>query len=146
MTAGEKIIVRPDRALRFFGEGRMTGLAAGASGALQMVEGPAAIRQSLMTLLSTRPGARVMRPEYGCDLDALTFASAGPTLEMLAELVIRKAIERFAPRVARVKVHASADPEDAARLFVSVDYTIRRQQTRDRIALVVPALEMSEAG
>ncbi|MEM6479803.1 MAG: GPW/gp25 family protein [Pseudomonadota bacterium] len=145
MSGAETLVIRPDRALRFFARDGGQGLAAGASGTLQMVEGAEAIRQSLMTLLSTRPGERVMRPDYGCDLEALTFASGGPTMEMLAALLIRRAIERFEPRVGDIRVTASPDPEDPARLFIAVDYTIRRQQRRDRIGLVVPTLETNEA-
>ena len=44
------------------------------AGGVKMLEGDAAIRQSIVVLLSTMPGERVMRPEYGCPLHRLMFA------------------------------------------------------------------------
>ncbi len=40
---------------------------------IAMIEGAQAVRQSLMLLLSTRPGERVMRPDYGSNLHRLLF-------------------------------------------------------------------------
>ena len=43
-------------------------------GRIDMVQDDASIRQSLLLLLSTSPGERVMRPDYGCYLRRLVFA------------------------------------------------------------------------
>ena len=61
-----------------------TGLRAAPTGALATVEDDDAIRQALLLLLSTRPGERVMRPEYGCDLHKLIFAPNDDTTAGLA--------------------------------------------------------------
>jgi hypothetical protein len=115
------------RGLRFFaaGDGAPTGLAAGAGGGLRLVEGAEAIRQSLLTILSTRPGERVMRPDFGCDLDSLAFAPTGPTTNNLARILVRAAIERFEPRVTLEAVDAFADPADPAVLHLVVEYRAR---------------------
>ena len=49
-----------------------------------MVDGASAVRQSLMLLLSTQPGERIMRPEFGCDLYRLVFEPNDETTAGLA--------------------------------------------------------------
>ena len=48
--------------------GQQAGLQLSARGEIDVVEGADAIRQAIRLLLSTIPGERVMRPDYGCDL------------------------------------------------------------------------------
>jgi len=61
-----------NRALRYLGAGlagddptQGTGLGLGATGALAMVERDESVRQAIVMLLTTSPGERLMRPEYG---------------------------------------------------------------------------------
>ena len=115
------------RALRFFpvdsSAEAPAGLAIDARGGLRTVEGADAVRQSLMTLLSTRPGERVMRPDYGCPLDRLAFAPMVPTTYTLADLMVRRAIERFEPRAAIHRLIVGSDPLVPARLIISLEFS-----------------------
>ena len=49
-----------------------------------MIAGDAAIRQSIILLLTTTPGERVMRPDYGCPLHRLMFQPNDATTAGLA--------------------------------------------------------------
>ena len=49
------------------------GISVTPAGGVAMVSDEAAVRQSIIMLLSTRPGERVMRPDYGCPLHRLVF-------------------------------------------------------------------------
>ena len=60
------------------------GLVVGAEGRLERAAGAALIRQSLFLLLSTTPGERVMRPDYGCALLTLAFSHNDDTTAGLA--------------------------------------------------------------
>src|ERR1051325_242563 len=65
--------------------GRPCGPQLSVRGGIQMTSGLDAARQDICLLLRTRPGERVMRPEYGCDLQRLVFApnddtNAGPAI------------------------------------------------------------------
>ena len=86
-----------------------SGLRISGTGGLQMTEGNASVRQSILMLLGTRPGERVMRPEYGCDLQKLVFAPNDATTAGLAIYYIRKAVERWEKRVQIVKIDAGRD-------------------------------------
>ena len=44
------------------------GLRLSPSGGIAMVQEEASVRQAILLLLSTSPGERVMRPDYGCEL------------------------------------------------------------------------------
>src|SRR5262245_66442213 len=60
------------------------GLQSSPTGALATVEDEASVRQSILLLLSTAPGERVMRPDYGCDLRRLLFEPNDDTTAGLA--------------------------------------------------------------
>ena len=82
------------------------GLRIDAAGGIDTVVDDDAIRQSLMLLISTRPGERVMRPEYGCDLSRLVFSPIDDTTAGLAIHFVRQAVERWEPRVEVLRVDA----------------------------------------
>lgn len=109
-----------------------------------MVDGPAAVRQSIMLLLSTRPGERVMRPAYGCDLHRLVFEPNDATTAGLAIHYVREAITRWEPRVEILWLDAEPAAEDPGRLDITLDYRVRSVRVSDRIVFPVN-LTQSEA-
>lgn len=98
------------------------GMSVGHTGRVDMVGGTEAVRQSLLLLLSTLPGERVMRPDYGCELLTLAFAPNDDTTAGLAIHYVRKAVERFEPRAAVLSIDAVPNPEDPHRLDVLLEY------------------------
>ncbi|MBB1492345.1 MULTISPECIES: GPW/gp25 family protein [unclassified Paracoccus (in: a-proteobacteria)] len=103
------------------------GPALAADGAVAMVGGPALISQSLMILLGTVPGERVMRPDYGCPLDRLVFAPNDATTAGLAIHYVRQALRRWEPRVDILRLDAGPDPQGAPEaLRIWLEYRIRR--------------------
>lgn len=114
-----------------FGEERV-GLRLAPTGSVDMVEEHAAIRQAVLLLLTTLPGERVMRPEYGCDLHRLTFSPNDDTTAGLAIYYVRRALERWEPRIQLLQVDASRSPEETWRLDLTVEYRVRATQRGDR--------------
>src|SRR5258708_39167127 len=51
-----------------------SGMRLSAKHAISLVYHEASVRQAILILLTTRPGERVMRPQYGCMLHTLAFA------------------------------------------------------------------------
>ena len=129
-----------ERAFRFVGggfEGGGTGLATAATGALAMVEGDESIRQAIILLLSTRPGERLMRPEYGSYLHRLLFAPNDQTTAGLAIHYVRSALTRWEPRVDIVDLDAGGDPDEPERLTVSLRYRVRASLTVHHLDLPI---------
>jgi len=117
------------------------GLRVGPTGAPELADGVEAVRQAVLLLLSTTPGERVMRPDYGCDLHRLLFAPNDGTTAGLAIHYVRRALERWEPRIAVLRVDANQDPDQPGVLEVVVDYKVRAAQRRDQ---VVVALQLTE--
>jgi phage baseplate assembly protein W len=115
--------------------GEATGLQVSPRGAIQMVEDNQAVRQSLLLLLTTRPGERVMRPDYGCQLHRLAFSANDDTTAGLAIHYVRQAIETWEPRVEVLRLDAGANPARPEILEVNLEYLVRATQHIDQLAL-----------
>jgi len=113
--------------------GMQTGPMPSAAGGLQLVQGDAAIRQSIMLLLTTIPGERVMRPDYGCPLHRLIFWPNDATTAGLAIHYVRQAIRRFEPRVQITRLDAGAHRDDPTLLLITLEYRVRETGTADTI-------------
>lgn len=113
--------------------GLESGLRLAPTGGMEMARGAAAVRQALLLLLTTRPGERVMRPDYGCELQRLVFSPNDDTTAGLAIHYVRRAIARWEPRVEIVRVDAGRDPGDPGRLTIRLDYRLRSTRELDRL-------------
>lgn len=83
-----------------------SGPAPALTGGIALVTGDQAVRQSIMMLLSTIPGERVMRPDYGCPLHRIVLAPNDATTAGLAMHYVRQALLRFEPRIDVVHLDA----------------------------------------
>ena len=117
-----------------------TGLRVNPDGSLATVDDAASIRQSILMLLSTRPGERVMRPDYGSHLHRLLFAPNDATTAGLAIHYVRRALERWERRIDIMSLDAVAQPEDTGKLSITLEYRIRSAQQHDRLSLTVDLL------
>ena len=101
------------------------GLRFGANGGVEMVQYNDSIRQALLLLFSTRPGERVMRPDYGCDIHRLIFSPNDDTTAGLAIYYVQRAIDRWEPRIDVLRLDAGRDPEQPERLNILLQYRVR---------------------
>ena len=106
----------------------VAGLQVSPRGRVEMVEGDDAVRQAVLLLLSTIPGERVMRPDYGCDLYRLVFSPNDDTTAGLAIHYVRRALERWEPRVEIVRLDAGRNAERPELLEVLLEYRVRATQ------------------
>ena len=112
------------------------GLTISNRGTAEMVEGNAAVRQAILMLLATRPGERVMRPNYGCNLHRLVFSPNDDTTAGLAIHYVRQAIERWEPRVDIVTLDASRSDASPGLLELTLEYRVRATLQTERFAYV----------
>lgn len=129
------------RALAFrhpdFDAGGMPGPALSATGGLGMTKGDLSVRQAILMLVSTLPGERLLRPDYGCALASLAFAPNDETTAGLAIHYVREALERWEPRIEILNLDAGADPERASHLNVELGYRVRATQSRRQLTIPV---------
>jgi len=132
----------PVRTPRFAGiglgeTGTGGGLGTNATGGLAMAEGDEAVRQAIIMLLTTQPGERLMRPDYGSHLHRLAFAPNDQTTAGLAIHYVRSALSRWEPRVEIVDLDAAADPYEPERLVIYLQYRVRASLVTDTIELSI---------
>lgn len=90
------------------------------------------IEQSLTILLNTRPGERVMRPDYGCALDDLIFEPVDEGILTYIKDLISNAILYYEPRVNLLNINISSDPALLweGRVLIELDLTVRSTNGR----------------
>jgi Bacteriophage baseplate protein W len=118
------------------GSGLAFPLAVDPRGAVAMAREETGVEQAIALILSTAPGERPMRPEFGCGIHDCVFERVDAFTVGRMEHEIRVALERWEPRidVRAVGFDASAVPE--GRLVVEISYRIRA--TNDDRNLVYP--------
>lgn len=135
MTAGYRAwrFLHPD----FDAPDAQSGLVISPLGGIAMVNDHLAVRQALLLLLSHIPGERVLRPDYGCELYRLVFMPNDATTAGLAIHYVRKAVERWEPRVQLLQVDANANAQDAARLDIFLQYRMRPSGLQDQFTFSI---------
>ena len=113
------------------------GLQLAPTGRLATVAEAASVRQAVLLLLTTTPGERVMRPDYGCELRTLVFSPNDETTAGLAIHYVRQALLRWEPRVDVLAVDAAAAPDDPARMDITLDYRVRSSPWNERLTVPV---------
>jgi len=88
------------------------------------------IRSSLEILLSTRQGERVLRPDYGCNLDELVFEPLTTTFKTYIKDLVSTAILYHEPRIDVNRIELDDTGELEGRILISIDYTIRSTNSR----------------
>lgn len=137
---------RPDRAWRFLHPDldvpeTAAGLQISARGGIEMVEGDASVRQAVLLLLSTVPGERVMRPDYGCHLHRLIFSPNDNTTAGLAIHYVRRAVERWEPRIEILRLDAGRNAERPELLDVFLEYRVRATWHTEQLTFSVNLME-----
>lgn len=128
------------RAWRFLRPGvdapdEFAGISLNARGLVEMVEEGDAVRQAIFLLLSTVPGERVMRPDYGCELHRLVFSPNDDTTAGLAIHYVRRALSRWEPRVVVLRLDAGPSPDRPELLDILLEYRVRATQQIEQLGL-----------
>jgi phage baseplate assembly protein W len=106
------------------------------TGSIAMVGGHEDIDRSIVVILSTAKGERLMRPEFGCAIwDQLFEPINANSLGLMAHSV-RDAIGQWEPRVDLEEVLVAPDVDREGRVTIDVTYRVRA--TNNRRNLVYP--------
>jgi uncharacterized protein len=101
------------------------------------------VRQAIWIILSTAPGERAMRPNFGCGIPDMVFALNSAGTAGLVANQVRKALLQWEPRIAVSDVQVN--PGDGGNaLIISIDYTVLA--TNSRFNLVYPFYLERSAG
>ncbi len=120
----------------FIGRGIAFPMRVDQSGSIATSSGASDIDSSIRMILTTAPGERLMRPDFGCRIWELLFEPINAnTLGLMGEAV-REAIGRWEPRVVLDDLRLDPSGQHAGEVLIEIDYTVRT--TNDRRNLVYP--------
>lgn len=118
----------------FYGRGASHPLRPDARGLAEAV-GRRKVEESILLILGTARGERVMRPDFGCNLNTLVFAPNNSTTANLARYYVQDGLARWEGRVEVLNVEVTNDHANAA---LVIDITYRLRATHDVHTLVFP--------
>jgi phage baseplate assembly protein W len=142
---------------QFIGAGWAFPLRTDATGSIALVTREREIDEAIRLILGTTPGERPMRPEFGCAVADQVFAGADATTAGRIAYEVRRALDRWEPRVDVVDIGVAFDGGDSGTIYIDVRYLIRgTNDPRNLVfpfylipedaAAVVPALEPARLG
>jgi uncharacterized protein len=103
------------------------------AGRLAWAEGNKSLRECMLNILLTRPGERLMRPEFGAGLGNFIHYPNNETTRALIADAARRALERWEPRVLIEDVRVLAEPQRPSHVHLSIHYRIRYDGARERL-------------
>ncbi len=121
---------------QFIGNGWAFPLRVDSTGGIALVSREREIAEAIRLILATAPGERPMRPEFGCGVHDYVFAPADENTAGRIAFEVRRALDRWEPRIDVTDVVVGFDDEDAGVLYIDVRYTVRG--TNDPRNLVFP--------
>lgn len=94
------------------------------------------IEQSILIILGTAQGERVMRPDFGSRLRELVFAPLNSSTQALAARYVIDALTAWEPRIEVLSVRA--EPRGGLEGVLDIDIEYRVRATNSRFNLVYP--------
>src|SRR6185437_7336092 len=102
---------------------------------LSQSEGVRKVEESILIILGTQYGERVMRPAFGCNLSSLAFAPNNASTANLARYYVAEGLARWEPRIEVLDVGVERN-ELPGRFAITITYRLRA--TQDVHNLVYP--------
>jgi Bacteriophage baseplate protein W len=107
------------------------------AGRFELRSGASLVRQSVLVILSTEPGERLMRPDFGCGLLRYLMEPNTPATREAMTRDIDAALRTWEPRIALDTVSVAPTADQNA-VLVTVTYTLVRDQSADTVQATVP--------
>lgn len=109
----------------FVGSGWAFPLRTDATGSIALVSRERELTESIRLILGTAPGERSMRPEFGCGIQDYVFAPADATTAGRLAAEVRRALDRWEPRITVLGVDVTFDNAETGTLYINIRYEVR---------------------
>lgn len=103
---------------------------------VSMVSAEEDIAQSLDIILTTQPGERLMRPNFGCALSQFLFEEVTQGVMTSIRGIVSDALLYHEPRIKVNQVSVAEEGRQPGLLMIKIDYIVR--STNSRYNLVYP--------
>jgi phage baseplate assembly protein W len=103
------------------------------TGLVASVEYEDDIRQSILIILETAPGERVMRPNFGCGIHEMVFTTLDSTSLQLIRSTVEESLRRCEARIDVLGVNFDETAVSEGKLIVEVEYRVRRTNQTENL-------------
>jgi uncharacterized protein len=125
-----------DARTSYLGRGVRFPMRVNALGSVELVSALEDIDQAIMIILSTRPGERLMRPEFGCRAYDLVFEPRDSVFVGKMQEYVTESLTRWEPRIDLINVRPEIDPDTDGAVYVNIDYVAK--SSHDERSIVFP--------
>ncbi len=110
----------------FLGKGFAYPLQTNLQGGIKVSKQEQKIKESILIILGTQYGERVMRPDFGCNLKSLIFAPNNIGTANLARHYVEEGLTKWEPRIILDDITVENDNNDIQpKLIIQVNYRIK---------------------
>lgn len=120
----------------FIGRGWAFPIRTDANGGIALVSREHEIQEAIRLIVSTSPGERPMRPDFGCRIHDFVFSPTDGATAAAISAEVTSALTRWEHRIDVDDVVVLFTAEDPSVLYIDINY--RLKQTNDRHNLVFP--------
>lgn len=99
---------------------------------LCIANGEQSVKESIILIMATARGERVMHPEFGCRLNEMLFASNDTITTTLIESYVEEALLKWEPRIEVLDITAVPRTNKPV-IDISVDYMIKTANSKDNL-------------
>jgi phage baseplate assembly protein W len=128
----------------FVGAGWAFPLRVNPAGGIALVRRERELEEAMRLILSTYPGERPMRPQFGCRLRDYVFRGVDMETATALAVEVRNALMRWEPRVDIHDVRVYPDARYDNMLYIDIAYAPK--DTNDRRNLVFPFYTIPDDG
>jgi phage baseplate assembly protein W len=108
---------------------------------VRMVSEEEDIRQSILIILRTIPGERVMSPNFGCGIIKRVFETTDATSLSILRDLIYDSLLFFEPRIKSEDIHIVPDKKILGKLLIHISFKIIITNTRNNMVFPFYAKE-----
>ena len=120
----------------FVGRGWAFPIRTDTNGGIAMVGSEREIAEAIRLIVSTTPGERPMRPDFGCAIHDFVFAPADAMTAAAISDEVTRAVTMWEHRVDVERVDVLQAPDDQTVFYIDIHY--RLKATNSRYNLVFP--------
>jgi uncharacterized protein len=128
----------------FIGSGWAFPLRCDTNGGIALVRRERELEEAMRIILSTYPGERPMRPEFGSRVRDYVFAEISTSNMAMLAREVETSLLRWEPRVEIKNVRMRRDPAEPSTIYIDIEYTAKG--INDRRNLVFPFYTIPDDG